>query len=194
MKLSVLLACLLLTTGFSSMVFAAGPQAAGAPPEKPTFASVYERQLTNIEKEVVEAAEAMPEDKFNWAPTGPGDFKGVRTFALQVKHIAVANYAFGSAILQEKSPAPMGGPNGPDNLTSRADILKYLKDSYAYAHKAVAAINESNVLTPTKPPFGDKPTTRLAMATSMLSHPFDHYGQMVVYLRMNGIIPPASRR
>jgi hypothetical protein len=189
----VLLASLMIAA-FSSAALAANPQAAGAVPEKPTFASVYDHTLSGLEKEVVEAAEAMPEDKFDFAPTGPGEFKGVRTFAMQVKHLAVANYAFGSAILQEKPPIPLGGANGPDNITSRADILKYLKDSFSYAHKALATINESNVLTPTKGPFGDRPTTRLAMATSILAHPFDHYGQMVIYLRMNGIIPPASRK
>jgi len=194
MNKSVLSATLLAVVALSSTAFAANPQAAAAAQEKFTFASVYDRALSNVEKEVVDAAEAMPEDKINWAPTGPGEFKGVRTFATQVKHIAVANYAFGSAILGEKSPAPMGGPNGPDNITSRADVLKYLKDSYAYAHKALATIDESNVLTPTKGPFGDRSTTRLAMATSILAHPFDHYGQMVVYLRMNGIVPPASRK
>ncbi len=188
----VLLTSLMIAT-LSSVAFAANPQAAGEK-EKPTFASVYDHALSSLEKEVVEAAEAMPEDKFDFAPTGPGEFKGVRTFAMQVKHIAVANYAYGSAILGEKSPIPLGGPNGPDNISSRADSLKYLKDSFAYAHKALASINESNVLTPTKGPFGDRPTTRLAMATSILSHPFDHYGQMVIYLRMNGIIPPASRK
>jgi uncharacterized damage-inducible protein DinB len=195
MKKSLLLASLMIAA-LSSAAVAANPQAAGSAQDKdkPTFASVYDHTLSNVEKEVVEAAEAMPEDKFNFAPSGPGDFKGVRTFAMQVKHIAVANYAFGSAILGEKSPAPMGGPNGPDNITSRADILNYLKDSFAYAHKAIATINESNILTPTKGPFGDRPTTRLAMATSVVSHPFDHYGQMVVYLRMNNIIPPASRK
>ena len=193
MKKLALFASLMIAV-FSSAAFAADPQTTGAAQDKPTFSSVYDHILSNVEKEVVEAAEAMPEDKFNFAPTGPGEFKDVRTFATQVKHIAVANYAFGSAILGEKSPIPMGGPNGPDNISSRTDILKYLKDSYAYAHKALATVNESNVLTPTKGPFGDRPTTRLAMATSILSHPFDHYGQMVVYLRMNGIIPPASRK
>jgi len=190
----VLLAILLGTMALSNAASAANPQAAGAAQDKQTFASVYDRALSSLEKEVVEAAEAMPEDKFNFAPTGPGEFKGVRTFAMQVKHVAVANYAYGSGILGEKPPVPLGGPNGPDNISSRADILKYLKDSFAYAHKALATINESNVLTPTKGPFGDRPTTRLAMATSILSHPFDHYGQMVIYLRMNGIIPPASRK
>ncbi len=193
MKKSLLLASLMIAA-CSTAAFAANPQAAGEAQEKPTFASVYDHALSNIEKEIVGAAEAMPEDKFNFAPTGPGEFKGVRTFAQQIKHVAEANYAFGSAILQEKPPVEMKGPNGPDSITSRADILKYLKDSFAYAHKAMGTINESNILTPTKGPFGDRPTTRLAMATSILSHPFDHYGQMVEYLRMNGIIPPASRK
>ena len=100
----------------------------------------------------------------------------------------------GAAILQEKPPVAIKGESGPANITSRADILKFLKDSFAYAHKALASINENNILEPIKSPFGDHPTTRLALATSMLSHPFDHYGQMVEYLRMNGIIPPASRK
>jgi hypothetical protein len=178
----------------SSVASAASPQAAaGSAQPKPTFASEYEKQLADVQKEVEGAAEAMPEDKFNFAPTGPGEFKGVRTFAMQVKHMAVANYALGAAILQEKPPVPLKGPNGPENITSRADILKFLHDSFDYAHKALASVNESNVLEPIKAPFGPDQTTRLSLATDILAHPFDHYGQMVIYLRMNGIIPPASR-
>jgi len=193
MKPSFLFAGLVvIALALSSASVAATPQAPAQ--EKPTFASVYDHMLTGVEKEVVGAAEAMPEDKFNFAPTGPGEFKGVRTFAMQVKHIAVANYMIGAAILQEKPPVEMKDEDGPANLTSRADIVKFLKDSFAYAHKALAGINETNVLESIKSPFGNRPTTRLALATSMLSHPFDHYGQMVEYLRMNGIIPPASRK
>jgi len=161
--------------------------------DKRTVASELDRQLTQAEKEVVPAAEAMPDDKFNFAPTSPGDFKGVRTFELQVKHIAVANYALGSGILGEKPPIQMTGPNGPPNIVSKADTIKFLKDSFEYAHKAINSVNETNMLLPIKSPFGDHMTTRLALATSILDHPWDHYGQMVVYLRMNGIIPPASR-
>jgi hypothetical protein len=193
MRTSLLLASLLVASVFSHTAVAANPQAAGADQAKRTFASEYDRLLTGLEKQIVDAAEAMPEDKFSFAPTGPGDFKGVRTFALQVKHIAVANYMLGSAILQEKPPMETKGPNGPDNISSRADILKFLRDSFAYAHKAVAAVNEQNVLEPLKSPFGNQLTTRLRLATNLLSHPYDHYGQMVLYLRMNGIIPPASR-
>ena len=193
MKRSYLVAGLVIAAALSTATLAANAQAAGGAQGKPTFASVYDRILSGLEKEVVGAAEAMPEDKFNFAPTGPGEFKGVRTYAMQVKHIAVANYMFGAAILQEKTPIEINNETGPANITSRADIIKFLKDSFAYAHKAVAAINENNVLEQIKGPFGDRPTTRLALATQMLSHPFDHYGQMVEYLRMNGIIPPASR-
>src|SRR5690349_15325879 len=117
MKKSALLAVLLGMAMLSGAAFAANPQATGAAHDKATVASVYDHALSNAEKEVVDAAEAMPEDKFNFAPTAPGDFKGVRTFALQIKHIAVANFAFGSAILGEKPPIPLGGPNGPDNIT-----------------------------------------------------------------------------
>ena len=193
MKRSYLVAGLAFAMALTTVSVTASAQAAGGAQGKPTFASVYDHILSNVEKEIVGAAEAMPEDKFNFAPTGPGDFKGVRTFSAQIKHIAVANYMLGAAILQEKPPVEMKDENGPANMTSRADILKFLKDSFAYAHKAVASINENNVLEQVKSPFGDRPTTRLALATSLLSHPFDHYGQMVEYLRMNSIIPPASR-
>lgn len=179
---------------FGTTARAATPQAAAAvDQQKRTFASEFDRQLTNLEKQITEAAEAMPEDKFNFAPTGPGEFKGVRSFAFQVKHIAVANYALGAAILQEKVPIDMKGPNGPENITSRADIMKFLKDSFAYAHKAMAAINDNNVLESIKSPFGNQQTTRLSLAIRILAHPYDHYGQMVEYLRMNSIVPPASR-
>jgi DinB superfamily len=162
------------------------------PDQKPTFAMVLDRNLSNVEKEVVGAADAMPDDKFNFAPT-QGEFKGVRTFALQVRHIAVANYMLAAGILGEKPPVEIKSENGPDNLTSKADIVKYLKDSFAYAHKAANSIDENNVLGMVQSPFGPNKVTRLSLAIGMLSHPFDHYGQMVEYLRMNGIIPPASR-
>ena len=193
MKNSLLLALVLVAAGLGITAWAADPQTAAPDQPKRTFASEFDRQLTSLEKQMVEAADAMPDDKFNFAPTGPGDFKGVRTFALEVKHMAVANYMLGAGILQEKAPVDMKGPNGPDNITSKADIMKFLKDSFAYAHKAVAAINEANVLEPIKAPFGNQQTTRLILAVRLLGHPYDHYGQMVEYLRMNNIIPPASR-
>lgn len=160
---------------------------------KPTFASVLDHQLSSVEKTVTGAADAMPEAKYDFAPT-QGEFKGVRTFGLEVKHMAVANYALGAGILGEKPPIELGGPNGPASIKSKAEIMKFLADSFVYAHKAINSITEANVLEPIKAPFGNSMTTRLGIGVSLVSHPFDHYGQMVEYLRMNNIIPPASRQ
>ncbi len=166
---------------------------AQASDEKKTITSVLDGTVKTIESELVPAVEAMPEDKFGFAPTN-GEFKGVRTFAMQAKHVAAVNYIVGAAILGEKPPVELGGENGPDSVKSKADIVKFLKDSYAYAHKAVGTINEGNAVGPIKNPFGEGTATRLGMGTVFAWHGFDHYGQMVEYLRMNGIVPPASRR
>jgi predicted outer membrane protein len=162
------------------------------PAEPPTIAQVMDRGVAGVEGEFVPAAGAMPEDKYSFAPTS-GEFKGVRTFAQQVKHVAAVNYMVGAAILEEKPPVELGGENGPDSVKTKADIEKFIKDSFAYVHKAVASINEGNLLKPIKSPFGQGTTTRLGMGTLIVGHCFDHYGQMVEYLRMNGIVPPASR-
>jgi hypothetical protein len=194
MNKQVAMAVLILAMGAGAVPVTANAQGAAQakPDQKPTFAHVFDRNLTNTEKEVVSAAEAMPDDKFNFAPT-QGEFKEVRTFAQQIKHIAAINYMLGGGILGEKPPVEVKSENGPENMTSKADIVKYLKDSFAYAHKAANSITEANVLEQIQSPFGPNKTTRLSLTIIMLSHPFDHYGQMVEYLRMNGIIPPASR-
>jgi DinB superfamily len=162
------------------------------PAEPKTVSEVLDRSVTNVEKEFVPAADAMPEDKFSFAPT-TGEFKGVRTFEQQVKHVAAVNYMLAAGILGEKPPVDTGSESGPDSVKTKADIIKYLKDSFVYLHKAVLSINDKNLVAPTKSPFGEGTATRLALASGAVGHCFDHYGQMVEYLRLNGIIPPASR-
>src|SRR5271168_3949573 len=103
--------------------------------QPPTVTSVLNMLYGVVEQEVVSAAEAMPEDKYSFAPSN-GEFKGVRTFAQQVKHVAAVNYMLGAAILGEKPPVELGGENGPDAIVSKADAMKFLKDSFAYTHKA----------------------------------------------------------
>jgi uncharacterized damage-inducible protein DinB len=160
--------------------------------EHRTVTQVLDRSVTNMEHEFVPAAEAMPEDKFGFAPTN-GEFKGVRNFGDQIKHVAAVNYIFGAAILSEKVPVDVGDESGPAALKTKAEILSYLKDSFTYVHKSIATINEKNLVEPLKSPFGEGTITRLGLATSVTAHGFDHYGQMVEYLRMNGIVPPASK-
>jgi hypothetical protein len=153
---------------------------------------VLGRTVTNLEHDFVPAAEAMPEEKFGFAPSN-GEFKGVRTFGEQIKHVAAVNYELGAALLSQKPPVEIGDETGPASVTTKADILKYLRDSFIYVHKAIDTINEKNLVETVKSPFGEGKVTRLGLATTVAWHGFDHYGQMVEYLRMNGIVPPASR-
>ena len=152
-----------------------------------------DREISTIEKEIVEAAEAMPEDKFNFSPESlnipGGEYKGVRTFALQVKHVAASNYFLWSALTGDKLPEDFKGGNGPESLKTKADIVKFLKDSFALGHKAAATLTTENMLQTAE----HSKSPRLYLATFAVAHAFDHYGQMVEYLRMNGIVPPASR-
>lgn len=160
--------------------------------EHRTVTEILQQTVSNLEGDFVPAANAMPEDKYGFAPAN-GEFKGVRTFAQQIKHVASVNYELGAAILQEKPPVDTGDEAGPASITTKSDIMKYLKESFVYVHKAIQTINENNLEAPVRSPFGEGSVSRLGLATSVSSHGFDHYGQMVEYLRMNGIIPPASQ-
>jgi hypothetical protein len=180
-------------TGILFLLIASMAWAKSKPKEEHrSVTQILDQVIRNTEEEFVPAAEAMPEDKFNFAPTD-GEFKGVRTFAQQIKHVAAVNYEVAAAILEQKPPVDLNGEAGPASLTSKADIIKFLKDSFAYVHKAIATINETNLTDAVISPFGEGKITRLGMASALSWHAYDHYGQMVVYLRMNGIIPPASR-
>src|SRR5581483_6162201 len=110
-----------------------------------------------------------------------------------VKHVAAVNFLVASSILDEKPPMELGGENGPDSVKTKEEIMKFLRDSFAFAHRAMTSVNAENVVGSINSPFGEGKTTRLGMATLIVGHCFDHYGQMVEYLRSNGIIPPASR-
>jgi uncharacterized damage-inducible protein DinB len=156
------------------------------------IADVLDHNITSVEKELVPAAEAMPEDKYDFVPSG-GEFKGVRSFAAQVKHIAAVNYVIAAAILGEKPPVDTGEEAGPASMTSKADIVKFLKDSFAYAHKATLSVSDADAVKMGPNPFGKDQVLRMAVPSWIPGHCFDHYGQMVVYLRLNGIVPPASR-
>ncbi len=179
-----------------------GAAAASTPPAQqsqqssPSVASIVDREISTVEKQIVEAAEAMPEDKFNFSPDSlniPGsDYKGVRTFAVQVKHVASSNYFIWSPLTGDKVPESIKDGNGPPDLKSKADItdiIKFLKDSFALGHKAAATLTAENMLQTA----GNGKSTRLHLAEFGVAHAYDHYGQMVEYLRMNGIVPPASR-
>jgi DinB family protein len=159
----------------------------------PSIVSVVDRQVTAVEKLILDVAEAMPEEKYNFSPESlktPGAaYKGVRTFALQLKHIAASNNILWAGLTGDKLPDDYKGGNGPEAVKTRAEIIKFVKDSYALGHRAAAALTAQNIL---ETPEGSR-STRLHLATFAVAHAYDHYGQLVEYLRMNGIVPPASR-
>ena len=149
--------------------------------------------ITNCEREVVGAADAMPEEKYSFRPTSKGEFSGVRTFGEQIKHLAANNYRMAANILGQKPTPDQEAETGPDDVQSRAQIMAYLNGSFMALHRAVATITEENMLKPLAshlPPRQDNP---IQFAVDAVAHSYDHYGQMVEYLRMNGIVPPASR-
>ncbi len=146
-------------------------------------AQIYDKLLTTVEKEFVSAADAMPDDKFDFAPT-QGEFKGVRTFGEQIKHVTEANLYY----FHDPATPLTDIRASVDKLKTKAEIMQALKDSFEQAHAFVNAITPDNAFI-TLPNGG----TRAGMAAGGTAHMLDHYGQMVEYLRMNGIVPPASR-
>jgi uncharacterized damage-inducible protein DinB len=176
--------CLLAASAFAHSQGTQPAKPAIGTPQNPS--QVYGKLLASMEKEFVDLADAMPEDKYSFVPS-QGDFKDVRSFGDQVKHIAEANYFF------------FGGPNfseaddkakseAIEKLTTKADIMQALNDSFKKAHELVDGMTAENAFVTTA--HG----TRAGMTAFGLAHMMDHYGQMVVYVRLNGIVPPASRK
>jgi uncharacterized damage-inducible protein DinB len=166
--------------GLSGLISATAFAAAVSPSQ------VYDKLLKGQEEDVVAVAEAMPADKYNFAPTN-GKFDGVRTFGQQITHIAEAQYFFFSGF----GPKPSIDPKSLEKLTGKDDVIKALKDSFAYAQQAVGTMTPENAFDVVKEVDGTN--TRATIAAFSLAHTNDHYGQMIEYLRMNGIVPPGSK-
>jgi uncharacterized damage-inducible protein DinB len=153
----------------------------------------FDALLKIYESEMMGAVNAMPADKYNFAPS-PAIFKAeqgvkydtVRTFGQMVAHVAQANYYFYSTLGGAKPDVDM---KAMGNLTSKEDTVKALADSFAYAHKQIATLTAANAFASVK-----DDQTKASMAAFGIAHGFDHYGQLVEYLRMNGIVPPASQK
>ncbi|OLD83746.1 MAG: hypothetical protein AUF67_00010 [Acidobacteria bacterium 13_1_20CM_58_21] len=165
---------------------------------KETIASALLRGLQSQEYQARSAAEAMPEEKYGYRPA-EGKFKDekpdfgpaeVRTFAEQVKHVACANFAFAAELDGQRPP---GGcdKGGPSPAKTKKELLIYLRDSFAAIRKSLGVIGSQNMFDPIEGPYAG-PNTRLGLATVVIWHNADHYGQMTLHLRLNGIVPPAS--
>jgi hypothetical protein len=164
-----------------------------------TVGTALMRTFGEEEYEFRSAAEAMPLDKYNFRPAVQGKFTEaapfgpteLRTFAEQIKHVACANFAF-AAEFDGKQPPADCDKGGPNPAKMRAEILTYLRDSFAALNKSLNAITSKNMYEPIEGPYAG-PNTRLGLAGTAIWHVADHYGQVALYLRLNGIVPPASR-
>ena len=186
----ILAACTLASSaqmGSTSAKVAAGTQMSPVQAQNELL-NLFEHQFMGV-------AQAMPADKYGFAPAAAtfaasqgAKYDGVRTFAQEISHVTTANYYFASKILNEKMPVD---PKSIDGLTTKEQLLKAAADSFAYAHKALATITPANAYTAIDGVDGLH--TRSVIASFISAHGYDHYGQMVEYLRMNGIVPPGSK-
>jgi uncharacterized damage-inducible protein DinB len=156
-----------------------------------TIADSVSNSLQWSEDEFYSVAEAMPEAKYGYIPTA-GNFDGVRSFAEQVKHVACSNYGFFNEIAG-KTPPKGCEKGGPSPANTKPELLKYLKDSFDYGNKVLQTIDAKNSLDRVEGPYAG-PNTKLGLAVAAVWHIADHYGQIVEYLRMNGIVPPATQK
>jgi len=177
--------------------FAMGAQAQMAAPAKSAGpvapAKTFDAMLKGFEDEMMGVAKAMPAEKYSFAPSAAifvpsqtTDYKGVRTFGEMVLHIAQANYYYASAFGAMKPDVDL---KALGNLKTKDEIVAALVASFAFTHKAIATLTIENAFDAVR---GDN--TRASLAGGVVAHGFDHYGQLVEYLRMNGIVPPASAK
>jgi len=170
-----------------SLPFAAHP---GAQERLDPMAAAVAQSFTMIEQSFLSLAEAMPAEKYGFKPTD-GEFKQARTFGEQVKHVACANFAFFNEIEKKEPPAECA-TGGPSPAKTKAELMAYLRESFDYAQRVLRTMTLANALDPAGGPYGGA-STRLGLTTLAVWHASDHYGQLVVYLRLNGIVPPASQ-
>jgi uncharacterized damage-inducible protein DinB len=163
-------------------------------PGQQSISSAIERQFNKIENDILTTAEAMPEDKFNFTPENlhikNSDFKGVRTFAGQIMHLATDNILIWSAITSDSVRADIEDVNGPKSIKTKKDIIEYLKSSFAIGRKAISTLTTQNAMDMVD--FRWRKLPKLDLAFYALTHANEHYGQMVTYLRMCGAIPPPT--
>jgi len=160
--------------------------------DAPPASMALQKLVSNTEGLLMGVANEMPADKYGFVPSS-GEFRGVRSFAAQIKHAAAVQYLVANSILGDPVTADMSDERGPDEVRSKADVVAYLQGSFAALHRAVATVDDRNAFAPIKGVFGSESATRAGLIAGALAHSSNHYGQVVEYLRMNGIVPPATR-
>ena len=152
-------------------------------------AEVLLELIAMTEKQITGIATEMPADKYGFAPTN-GAFRGVRDFGEQIKHAAAVHHLVAVTLLGEPATSDMADERGPDSVKTKDEVLRYLRESFVALRRAVVTITEQNAFESFKGPFGSEFNTRVGLVGVAVTHTSNHYGQVVEYLRMNGLTPP----
>jgi hypothetical protein len=181
--------CLFLVTG---CVICAVPPGFAADNEVPkSIAESVSSTLEFSEGNLLGLAEAMPEEKYSFVPTA-GKFDGVRSFGEQIKHVACAQFAFFNEFEGKQPPADCE-KGGHDPARTKAELIKYLKDSFDYSNRVLASLTAANALDRVEGRYGG-PNTKMGISVVSVWHLTDHYGQLVEYARMCGVVPPMTQK
>ena len=148
--------------------------------------TAFKTQFDASKRYVTASAEKVPEDVYSFQPTPE-----VRTFGKLLAHIADANYLFCSKAKGENSPMEMMAIE-KGGKTSKADLQKALADSYAYCEGAFTSLQPAQFAD--KVDFFGMPQTKLSMLTFATLHGYEHYGNLVTYMRIKQIVPPSSEQ
>lgn len=156
-----------------------------------SMAETVGESLKFVEGSLLGVAEAMPEDKYSFVPTA-GKFDDARSFGEQIKHVACAQFAFFNEF-EGKKPPDDCEKGGHDPAKTKAELIKYLKDSFDYSNRVIATLTPENSLDRVEGRYAG-PNTKLGISVVSVWHMSDHYGQLVEYLRMNSIVPPMTQK
>ena len=170
---------------------AKGPQRSFLGDVPTTVADSVAESLKFVEGSFLGVAEAMTEEKYSYIPTA-GKFDDARSFGEQVKHVACAQFAFFNEF-EGKQPPNDCERGGHDPAKTKAELIKYLRDSFDYSNRVIATLTAENAVDRIEGRYAG-PNTKLGISVVSVWHVTDHYGQLVEYLRMNGIVPPMTQK
>jgi len=144
-------------------------------------------QWNSAKRNLQQSSEMMPEGSYDYRPVD-----GVRNFGEILAHVAGANYVFCAAAKGEKPP--FAEDHFEKTAKTRAAIVKATSDAIAYCDGAFTALTDASAGQSVQNPFGEGQMSRVAVLIGEIGHVDEHYGNLVTYFRINGIVPPSSRR
>jgi uncharacterized damage-inducible protein DinB len=175
--------------GYLSVMLLAGAVVSVASAQAPATGNPISQAIRDewngVKQDIVKSAAVMPADKYGFKPVA-----SVRSYGQILAHIAGANYIFCAAAKGEK--APHAEDEFEKSATTAPAIAKALQESIAYCDGAYAALDDRRAAETVNAPFGSGKTARASTLMGNTGHLQEHYGNLVTYLRMNGLVPPSS--